>query len=284
MWPAGELIQLGINEVSSLSTNLSTLLQGTGAAHVSCKWLFPGLTGLMGLSFQCSVMWWLTGGCNTALTSPAMQPRRKSTRRQQQQSAGRRRSGSRRPSSAAADGTCCSRQHKAGAAAPGELTHNYGRELLARSDVCLVCGSAHGTLMSGHTGRAGGTCTRQYHAGCLLLLNAAGIRSVTLAKSAQQQQRKRGQASRASAPAAAAAANSLCDGLLGLLWHQSQLMDHQLSVAVVAAVAAAREAAARVAAGELVLICPSHGCHGCQLNGKLEVRKVNVCINMKCHD
>jgi hypothetical protein len=76
-------------------------------------------------------------------------------------------------------------------------------------------------------------------------------------------------------------AGRLCNGLLGLLWHQSQQPDHQLSPAVVAAVAAAREAAARVAAGELALICPSHGCHGCQLNGKLEVRKC-VCRSRWC--
>lgn len=138
--------------------------------------------------------------------------------------------------------------------------------------------------MSGHTGRSGGTCSRHYHAGCLLLLNAIGIRSVMLAKSPQQP-RKRSQASSsrrpgsggpATAGASAQSADDLCDGLLGLLWQQSQQPGHQLGPAVVAAVAAAREAAGRVAAGELALICPSHGCHGCRLNGKLEVRAHNT--------
>eukprot|EP00775_Hariotina_reticulata_P013608 gene13608-13733_t len=37
-----------------------------------------------------------------------------------------------------------------------------------------------GPLVTGHTGRTSSSCNRQYHAGCLLLLNAAGIRTVQL--------------------------------------------------------------------------------------------------------
>jgi hypothetical protein len=111
----------------------------------------------------------------------------------------------------------------------------------------------------------------------MLLLNAVGIRSVTLnSRAASQQQRKRTAAGRESPSPPplppAELAEQMCDGLLGLLWHQCQHAGYGLSAAVVAAVAAAREAAYRVAVGELVLICPSHGCHGCRLNGKLEVR------------
>lgn len=200
------------------------------------------------------------------------QPRRKSARRQQQHSSsGRRRNSSRHNSpGASADGGCCSgRGHKA-AAAPGELTHNYGRELLTRTDICVVCGSKEGTLISGHAGR-GGNCERQYHRGCMLLLNAVGIRSVTLNSKAKRTAAGRDSPSPLPLPPAELV-EQMCDGLLGLLGQQCQQAGHGLSAAVVAAVAAAREAAYRVAGGELVLICPSHGCHGCRLNGKLEVR------------
>jgi hypothetical protein len=204
-----------------------------------------------------------------------VQPRRKSAR--QHSSSGRWRNSSRHASpGAGADGACCIGRGYKAAEAPGELTHNYGRQLLARTDLCLVCGSSEGTLISGHAGR-GGNCERQYHRGCMLLLNAVGMRSVTLnSKAAAPQQRKRTAAGRDSPSQPplppAELAEALCDGLLGLLWQQCQQAGHGLSAAVVAAVAAARTAAYRVAVGELVLICPSHGCHGCRLNGKLEVR------------
>lgn len=204
-----------------------------------------------------------------------MQPRRKGTRRQYSSSARHRTSSGKR---GGADSACCSGRAAKAAPASGEnvLTHNYGRELLAQTDACVVCGSAEGSLVTGHTGR-GGNCTRLYHTGCLLLLNAAGIRSVVLGKAAQPP-RKRAQASSSSnsraagpSPAAAAAqADALCDGLLGLLWQQSQQPGHQQSPAVLAAVAAARETAGRVVVGELAVNCPSHTCHGCRLNGKLE--------------
>lgn len=207
-----------------------------------------------------------------------LQPRRKSARRHGSSTGRHRRTSSRRGSPSHSDegAGCSGRSHKAGAAAPGELTHNYGRELLARTDVCVVCRSKEGSLMSGHTGR-GSACARQYHAGCLLLLNAAGIRTVMFGKSGAAQQRKHASARCSSRSggvelaAVSAQAQQLCDGLLGVLLQQSQQADHQLSAPVLAALAAAQEAAVRVASGELVLICPSHGCQGCRLNGKLEV-------------
>jgi hypothetical protein len=207
------------------------------------------------------------------------QPRRKGARRAYSSSSARQRNGSGRRGGGGADGgACCSGRAARAAPASGDLTHNYGREMpTEQADVCVVCGSAEGSLVTGHTGR-GGNCTRQYHTGCLLLLHAAGIRSVVLGKAAQPP-RKRGSASSSAAsrgaglsPAAIAAqAEALCDGLLGVLWQQGQQPGHGgQSAAVLAAVAAARETAGRVASGELAVNCPSHMCHGCRLNGKHE--------------
>jgi hypothetical protein len=144
--------------------------------------------------------------------------------------------------------------------------------------VCLVCRQREGVLVNGHTGRTGGGCSRQYHAGCLLMLQAAGIRSLVLTKGAgagSKQQRKGVGGSQAKSPAgggpvAASDVQQLCDGLLGELQGQLQQPDHGLSAATVAAVATAETAAQMVVNGQVALTCPAHSCHGCLLNGKHE--------------
>lgn len=207
------------------------------------------------------------------------QQRRKSARQQQHQGSSRRSEPRNRRSNSPTDAGCSwAAERAAQRAAADRPAHEHGREVLARTDVCLVCGSSGGTLVSGHVGQTGRACARQYHAGCLLLLNAVGIRSVTLARSGQgkqrQQQRRASRSSGGGSPAAdgsAQAAAALSDGLLGVLWQQALQPGNQLSLSVLAAISAAQEAAIRVASGELALCCPSHSCHGCQLNGKQEV-------------
>jgi hypothetical protein len=141
-------------------------------------------------------------------------------------------------------------------------------------DVCLVCrqGSERGELVNKHTGHSYQNCCRRYHIGCLLLLNAAGIRTVYLSK---QQLKKQQTAHQKAAQGGTAAAQQPepptpapgdgvpCDGLLGDLQQLLQRRDPRVSPALAAAVGEAEQAAELYKKDEVSLACPAHCCHGC---------------------
>jgi hypothetical protein len=120
-------------------------------------------------------------------------------------------------------------------------------------------------------GRSSASCSRLYHAGCLLLLNAAGIRTIREAKQPHSKQKARQQQSSGAPPGAAPAAYQ--DGLLAELLLQLEQPAHCISPAVAAAAASAVEASALLHDGQVQLCCPGHHCSGCGLNGKHEVRR-----------
>jgi hypothetical protein len=141
--------------------------------------------------------------------------------------------------------------------------------------VCLICrkGSERGELVNKHTGHSYQNCCRRYHTGCLLLLNAAGIRTVYLSKqqlkkqqTAQQKAARNGAAAAPALKATAAAAPGdgvPCDGLLGELQQLLQQQDPRVSPALAAAVGEAEQAADLYKQDEVSLACPAHCCHGC---------------------
>lgn len=145
-----------------------------------------------------------------------------------------------------------------------EPKHSFGREMMGASvGVCLVCRNKGGQLVTGHSSRASQNCSRVYHVGCLLLLNALGIRSTMQTKQQQQQQQQE-------APDAAAVAAVQTDGSLQQLRQQQQSDPHLLGPAVAAAVDEAAAAAVLHQDKQIGVCCPAHYCHGCGLNGKHE--------------